>query len=433
MTTVDAALPTTALQRALILGTATLATMLYSMTVTIANVALPQMQGSLSATQDQIAWVVTFNIVATAVATPMTGWLVSRLGRRMVMLGSVLLFTTFSLLCGTADSLVVLVLYRVAQGAFGAPLVPLSQAIMLDTYPRHQHATVTAIFGMAVVLGPIFAPTVGGYLSETYNWRWAFFMIVPFGAVALLGVWVFITDDGRKGNAPLDWTGFLALSLTVACLQLMLDRGERHDWFESPEIIAEAAIAGICLYLFIVHSLTAERPFLTLRLLLDRNYALGLMIAFVFGALNHTQMVLLPPMMQDLKGFPDSVIGWLIASRGIGALAAFTSMAFLNRFDPRVILVAGFTIQALSGWYMASFDINVPALNVATASAIQGLGMGLTWVPLTVITFATLNPRHLPETTAVFHLVRTIGSSIFISISVTVVIRTGKLNYAGLA
>ncbi|MCB1807579.1 MAG: MFS transporter, partial [Candidatus Competibacteraceae bacterium] len=230
------------LQRALILITVTLVTLLYAMTVTIANVALPQMQGALAATQDQIAWVVTFNIVATAVVTPLAGWLATRYGRRRLMLWSVLGFALSSLLCGLAGSLEALVLYRVMQGAFGAPLVPVSQAIVLDTYPKHQHGAATAVFGMGVIIGPILGPTLGGYLSEAFNWRWVFFMIVPVALLAWLGVLIFIRKRdpnaaGGQQQVRLDWTGFISLAIAVATFQLILDRGQRNDWLESNEIV----------------------------------------------------------------------------------------------------------------------------------------------------------------------------------------------------
>ena len=420
------------LRRVLILVTASGATMLYAMTTTIANVVLPQMQGALAATQDQIAWIVTFNLVATAVGTPMTGWLTSRLGRRRLMLGSIFGFTVTSIMCGAAPNLGVLVVYRVAQGLFGAPLVPLSQAILLDTFPRHQHGLVTALWGVGVVIGPIIGPSIGGYVAEELSWRWVFYMIGPFGVLALIGASISITDRVKRQRIRLDWTGFLALSVAIIAFQIMLDRGERLDWFESPEIAIEAVIAGIGLYLFIVHSLSAHEPFLNPRLLLDRNFSVGLVLALIFGMLNFTPMVLFPPLLQELRGFPDSVIGWLLAMRGIGNLLSFFTAVYITRFDPRIALAFGFGLQALSNLAVAQFDINLTTWDVAWTSMLQGYGVGMTWVPLTVITFSTLDQKHLPEGTAMFHMLRNIGSSIYISVCVALVIRTTKVNYAGL-
>jgi DHA2 family multidrug resistance protein len=424
-----------ALWRAMVLITLTFVTMLYVMAVTIANVALPQMQGALAATTDQIAWVVTFNIVATAIVTPMSGWLASRFGRRRTMLWSVVGFTISSILCGTANSLTELVIFRAFQGAFGAPLPPVSQAILLDTFPKYQHGTVISVWGMGVVLGPVIAPTLGGYLSEIYSWRWVFYMMVPFGLASFAAVWVFIlARTSPRGVVRLDWTGFIALCFAVGCFQLMLDRGERADWFQSTEIVLEGSIALIAFYIFIVHSMTAQTPFLSPQLLRDRNFAIGLLITLIFGMLNFVPMVLLPPLLQEIRGYPDLIIGYLLAFRGIGTLAGLTfNLFFANRIDPRLLMAVGFLCQGASGYFMAQFDVNLTTFDVAWTSCLQGLGVGLIWVPLTMTTFATLAPRHVGDGSAVFHLVRNIGSSLFISISIAVVIRTAKINYWSLA
>ncbi len=433
MTATDAAAaPTTRLNRAFILMTLTMVTMLYAMTVTIANVALPKIQGSLSATQDQIAWVVTFNIVAAAMATPMSGWLAARLGRRHLMIFAVIGFAAASVLCGLADSVGELVFYRVLQGAFGAPLVPISQAILLDTYPRHQHGTATAIWGVGVILGPIIAPSLGGYLSEAYSWRWVFFMIVPFACVSLVGVLVFITDRDRSRRIRLDWIGFLALSVAIGSFQLMLDRGERNDWFASREIMIEAGLALSGLYVFVTHSLTASKPFLNPGLLRNRNFTLGLIIALIFGMLNFTPITLLPTLLQNLRDYPESIIGLILSARGVGTLAGFMIMIFANRVDPRIPLACGLVLQAIAGWAMVHFSINLTTWGVIWTTALQGLGVGLIWVPLSIITLSTLPSKHLPDGTAMYHLLRNIGSSIYISLSIALVLRTSKISYAGL-
>lgn len=419
-------------QQAVLVATLTMCTMLYAMTITIANVALPRMQGEFGATQDQIAWVVTFNLVATAVVTPMTGWLVARLGQRRVMLYCVFGFGVATLLCGLANSLTEIVLYRILQGMFGAPVVPTSQSIVLQAFRREQQPTVMSIFGMGVVMGPIIAPTLGGYLTEEYGWRWMFFMIVPCAVLALLGILAFVRDLAQPARVRLDWTGFLALSVAVAATQLMLDRGERNDWFESGEIVVAAFVAALAFYIFVAHSLTAERPFLNFRLFRDRNYAFGMFFILIFGMLNFTPIVLIPPMLQQLQGFPESAIGWLLAMRGVGSLIAFALMILLSRYDPRLWLTLGFGLQGLAGLAIADLDINLTAFDIAWTSILQGFGVGLCWVPTTQIAFATMDPRHAGEGSAVFHLIRNFGSSLFISISVAVVIRTTKFNHAGL-
>jgi len=425
--------PATAGHRYWVLATVTLATLLFAMTVTISYVVLPQMQGSLSATQDQIAWSVTFNLVATAVATPISGWLANRFGRRAVMMWCVAGFSTGSLLCGTATTLEELIAFRVLQGIFGAPITPVSQAMILTSFPRYQHGLATAIWGMGVVCGPIIGPTIGGFVAEAYNWRWVFFMTLPICVLSFLMVWLFITDRRRDTTVRLDWTGFFALSIAIASLQLMLDRGERQDWFDSMEIIFEGALAATAFYIFVVHCLTAARTYLDPRLLLDRNFALGLIFAFAFGALAFVPMVLLPPLLQNLRGFPDSIIGVVLASRGAGSMIGNFVVVAMSRFDPRIGLEIGFGSQGISGWLMAQFDLNVTIWDTMWTSALQGFGNSFLWVPLTILAFATLQPQRMGEATAVFHLIRNLGSAIFISVCVGVVVPSTTVNFSVLA
>ena len=422
-----------AFRRWAILFCVTLATTQYAMAILVVSVLLPQMQGALSATQDEIAWVMIFNILATAVMTPMTGWLEGRFGRRLVMLVSMAGFSLATVACGMSTNLSVLVLFRIAQGTFGAPLIPLGQAIVLDTFPKHQHGLATGVFGMAVVVGPVIGPMLGGGLAELYGWPAAFYMFIPFGIIALIGMFLFLTDSpGQRQRTGLDWTGFLTLSVAVIGLQLLLSRGQRQDWFESPEIIVEAVFALVAFHLFVVHTLTARRPFLNPRLMLNRNFVLGLIIVGIYGMLNFTPMVLMPPMLQGILGYPDSIIGVLLGLRGAGAIAGFFAAIFVSRLDPRFGMSLGFLIQVASGMYMASFDVNTTIFDVGVNSVLQGLAVGIIWVPLTVATFATLEPRYLAEGSAIYHLLRNLGSSIFISLSVTLVIVSTATNYAGM-
>ena len=421
--------PPVAVRQAMLLATLTFVTMLYAMTVTIANVSLPQMQGSLSSTPDQIAWIVTFNIVATAVVTPLAGWLTAAFGRRRLMIGAVVGFGVSSVLCGLATSVPELVLYRIGQGAFGAPLVPVSQAIVIEAFPERQRSRVMSIWGTGVILGPIIAPAIGGALSEAYNWRWVFFMLVPFTVIALIGVMAFIRDT-RSDSPKLDWTGFLALAVSITALQVLLDRGERAGWFEATEILLYAGICGVAFYLFVVRNSLSERPFLNPILLKDRNFVIGLVLIFIFGMLNFTPITLLPTLLQNLQGYPDSIIGQILSARGAGTFVGFVAMFAFGRIDPRLTMTVGFALQAYSGWVMAGFNIEVAVSNVLWASAIQGLGVGLVWIPLSIIAFATLPKALIPDGTAIFHLLRNMGSSIFISFSVALVIRESKRSYS---
>lgn len=419
-------------RRILILVMVVLGSTLYATTLLIASTLLPQMQGTMSATQDEIAWAMTFNILATAVATPMTGWLAARFGRRETMVWSVFAFTFTTMMCGLADSLEALILWRVLQGALGAPVIPLSQTILLDTFPKRQQGLVTSIFGMAVVIGPVIGPTVGGMLSEIYSWRWAFYMIVPVGLISFIGLRFTLPYDRPTGRTSLDWTGFLSLSISIACVQLVLSRGQRLDWFDSGEIMIEAFAAVLAFWIFLTHSLTTPRPFLNLRLLLDRKYALGLVLVLIYGMLNFTPMVLLPPLLQQHAGFPDALIGEVIAARGVGATIGFFLAIFIGRMDPRIGLVGGFALQTVSGIWLMAIDLNVDMATLMLNSFVQGIAIGVIWVPLTLVTFSNISTANLAEATAVYHLLRNIGSSFFISICVAEIVRATSANYSRL-
>ena len=419
-------------RRVLILVMVVLGSTLYATTLLIASTLLPQMQGTMSATQDEIAWAMTFNILATAVMTPMTGWLAARFGRRETMIWAVFAFTFTTLMCGLADSLEALIFWRVLQGGLGAPVIPLSQTILLDTFPKRLQGLVTSIFGMAVVIGPVIGPTVGGMLSELYGWRWAFYMVVPVGLLSFIGLRLTLPRDRPTGRISLDWTGFLSLSIAISGVQLVLSRGQRLDWFNSGEIIIETFVAAIAFWVFVTHSLTTPRPFLNLRLLLDRNYALGLVLVLIYGMLNFTPMVLLPPLLQQHAGYPDSLIGEIIAARGVGATIGFFLAIFVGRMDPRVGLIGGFALQVVSGLWLMAIDLNVDAATLMANSLVQGIAIGVIWVPLTLATFSTTSSANLAEGTAVYHLLRNIGSSFFISICVAEIVRATSANYSRL-
>ena len=419
-------------RRMMIMASVILGSTLYSTTLLIASTLLPQMRGAMAATPDEITWVMTFNILATAVLTPMTGWLVARFGRREVMTFSMLGFSVFTYLCGQADSLEALVLWRILQGATGAPVIPLSQTILFDSFPRRQHGMVSSVYGMAVVIGPVIGPALGGYLAELYSWRWAFYLLVPVGLVSFVGLWFSMLPDPQRAPVRLDWTGFLTLSAAISCVQLVLSRGQRLDWYESPEIVLETAGAAIAFYLFVAHSLTAERPFLNLRLLLDRNYALGLVLVGIYGMLNFTPMVLLPPLLQEHAGFPDTLIGDVLAVRGVGATIGFFLAMFIGKFDPRIGMTIGFALMVVSGVWLMCIDLDVGLDVLVPNSILQGAAVGIFWVPLTIATFRTLPSRDWPEAMAVFHLLRNIGSSFFISMCVAEIVRSTAQNYSRL-
>ncbi|MSP04796.1 MAG: DHA2 family efflux MFS transporter permease subunit [Acetobacteraceae bacterium] len=418
-------------RRIMIMIAVVMGTTLYSTTLLVASAILPQMQGSMAATADEIAWTTTFNLLATAIVTPMTGWLTASFGRRRVMLYGVGGFTIATYLCGQAESLGMLVLWRVLQGGIGAPLTPLSNALILDCFPRRQAGLVSSLFGMsAVVLGPVIGPTVGGFLAEAYSWRYAFYMIVPAGMAAWVALFFVMPKDEPGAQVRLDWTGFIGLSLAIGALQMVLSRGQKLDWFESPEIILECFIAALAFYMFVAHSMTANRPFLNPRLLLDRNYALGLILVFTYGMLNFTPLVLLPDLLQTHVGFPDNMIGTIVGFRGIGGTIGFFAAMFIGRLDPRIGLTMGFGLLALPGVWLMNIDLNVTHQELLINSLVQGMATGIVWVPLSVMAFSTLEQRFMAEGMAVFHLLRNLGSSLFISLAFAQVIQSTGANYS---
>jgi DHA2 family multidrug resistance protein len=407
-----------------------LATVMQVLDTTIVNVALPYMQGGLSATQDQIAWVLTSYIVATAVATPLTGWVSARVGRKRVFMWSVAVFTVTSLLCGIAQSLTEMVLFRVLQGMAGAALVPLSQAILLDAYPREKHGSAMAMWGVGIMVGPILGPTLGGYLTEYADWRWVFLINLPVGLLAWMMIGAFVPETERKRDIPFDFTGFAFLSLGISCLQLMLDRGQRLDWFGSGEIMLEAALALLGFYVFVVHAATTRHPFLNLRLLADRNYATSLLLIFVVGIILFATLALLPPFMEELLAYPVLDTGLLLAPRGVGTMIGMMMVGrLMPRIDPRWLMLTGFLLTAQSLWEMSGFNLNVGDWDLVRTGVVQGLGLGLIFVPLSAIAYATLAPEHRNEAAAVFSLVRNLGSSIGISILVSQLSRSMQQNH----
>jgi MFS transporter, DHA2 family, multidrug resistance protein len=418
------------LQRVLLLVTLMLSTTVYSASVLISSALLPQLQGALSATQDEVSWVMTFNIVATAVATPATGWLADRFGQRPTMTWCALVFTIATFMCGASNSLEELIGWRILQGAAGAPLVPLGQTILLDSFPRRQHSFVISIYGMANMIGPSIGPMFAGQIAESLGWRWGFWMVLPVAVAAVLGNWLVLPRDNKMREARLDWLGFVSLSAGVAAAQLVFSRGQRLDWFDSNEIVLATLVAGLALYVFCVHSLTSERPFIRLRLLADRNYSLGLILVTLFGMLNFASVVLLPPLLQQHAGYPDSAIGDIVGYRGMGSGIGFLLAMPMARLDPRISLAIGALLQAATGLWMMSFDLNVDMNTLLMCNVLQGISIGVSWVPLTVITFWTLAPGDRGEAMSMYHLLRNFGSSLFISIAVAEIVRTSAANYA---
>ena len=413
------------INRPIITVTVMLATLMQALDTTIANVALPYMQGSLSATSDEINWVLTSYIVAAAIITPATGWLEARFGRKPLFLVSVIGFIVTSMLCGAAVSLTQIVVFRLLQGVFGAPLVPLSQSVLLDAYPQEQQGQAMAVFGLGVMLGPILGPTLGGWLTDSYSWRWVFYVNVPFGVLCALGILLFL---GRRADRPrtgrLDWFGFSTLGLGIGALQLFLDRGERLDWFASTEIRTEAALCVLGFYLFTVHTLSAREPFIDPALFRNRNFVVGIILIFIVGMVLLATLALLTPYLETLMNYPVLTAGLVLAPRGFGTMIAMVIAGRLTRYiDPRLMIATGLGITGLALYQMTGFTPDVSQGTLVRTGLIQGFGIGCVFVPLSAVAFGTLAPALRTQATGLFNLMRNIGASIGISMMSYLLVR----------
>ncbi len=395
-----------------------LATIMQALDTTIANVALPHIQGSLSTAADQITWVLTSYIVAAAIATPLTGWLTGHYGRKRVFLVSVAGFTVASALCGMATDLPQIVVFRLLQGLFGAALVPLSQLVLLDINPPEKHGSAMAIWGAGIMVGPILGPALGGWLTDHYNWRWVFYINLPVGLLAFAGIAAFVHEHKNAATAKFDFLGFASLSLGVGALQMMLDRGEQLGWFGAREIWIESLLAALGFYLFATHTITARGvTFLNRALLRDRNFITGTIFIFFVGVILYATLALLPPMLQNMFNYPATTTGLVTAPRGMGTMVAMIVVGrLIGRVDIRLILLTGLSLTAFSLWQMTHFSLAMGMGPVIVSGIFQGMGLGCTFVPLSTITFATLDKVLRTEGTAFYSLMRNIGSSIGISV-----------------
>jgi MFS transporter, DHA2 family, multidrug resistance protein len=420
--------------RGLITACTVLATLMQALDTTIANVALPYMQGTFGAAPDQITWVLTSYIVAAAIMTAPVGWLSARYGRKTLFVACLTGFTVASMLCGLANSLNQMVLFRLLQGAFGAGLVPLSQATLLDLYPLEKRGQAMALWGVGVMVGPVIGPTLGGYLTDVYDWRWVFFINLPFGIVGITGLIVFLKDRSRNATLRFDWIGFGALSLFLAALQLVLDRGEQKDWFSSYEIIIEAALAGLGLYLFLVHTATSKKPFIPPRIFRDLNFTAGILVMFAIGMVLLASSALLAPYLQTLAGYSVAQAGWLMAPRGVGTMVAMLAAGRLSsRMDPRLMMLIGFMMLAESAREMVGWTPDIDSWSLTRTTMLQGAGLGLVFTPLQVIAFSTLQPDLRTDGTALFSLVRNVGSSIGVSIASFLLVQNTQIVHAAIA
>jgi DHA2 family multidrug resistance protein len=411
-----------------------LATLMQALDTTIANVALPYMQGSVSASQDQIDWVLTSYIVAAAIMTPPTGFLAARFGLKRLFMVSISGFTVASMLCGMAQSLTQVVLFRVLQGAFGAALVPLSQSVLLGSYPPQRQGFAMALFGIGVMIGPVLGPVLGGWLTANYSWRYVFYINLPIGILDLIGIMLFLPETPRREGAKLDWFGFGTLSLTLAAFQIMLDRGEEKDWFSSGEIVIEAIVAASAFYLFMAHTFTADKPFVRPSLFRDRNFSAGMLFIVIVGLTYYASMALQPPYLQDLMGYPVVTAGVIMGPRGVGTMAAMLIVGRLvGRVDTRLLLAAGLGLTAWSFYKMTGWTPDVSQETIITISMVQGAGLGFLFVPLSAATLSTLPLQDRTEGAGLYSLFRNIGSSVGISVVNALLTRNTQINHALIA
>jgi DHA2 family multidrug resistance protein len=419
--------------KALLTVSIMLATIMQVLDTTIANVALPSMQGSLGAAQDTISWVLTSYIVAAAIMTPVTGWLADRIGQKTLLLTSIAGFTVASMLCGLAGSLSQMVAFRILQGLFGAAIVPLAQSILLDINPREKHGQAMALYGAGIMVGPIIGPTLGGWLTDAFDWRWVFFINLPVGIIAFLGMLAFLPAR-EKRTRPFDYLGFAMLSLGVGALQMMLDRGEQLEWFASPEIWLELGLTITGFWVFAIHIATAKHPFVDPKMLKDRNFITGLIFIFVIGIILLAGLALLPPLLQRILGYPTVTSGLVLAPRGVGTMLSMIIVGRLVRVvDARILVLVGLALTAISLYQMTGFSIGMDSELIVVSGVVQGMGLGLVFVPLSTVTFATLAPHFRTDAASLFSLVRNLGSSIGISMVMTLLSQNMQISHADIA
>lgn len=401
---------------------------------TIANVSLPYMQGTLSTSAEEITWVLTSYVIAAAIMTAPVGWMAVRFGRKNLFIVCMAGFVATSMLCGAAETLEQMVAFRILQGMCGAALVPLSQATMLDIYPFERRAQAMAIFGMGVMVGPILGPTLGGYLTEVYNWRWVFYVNLPFGVLALTGLVIFMPKAPVRPDLRFDWTGFAVLALGVGALQLMLDRGQRMDWFTSREIVVEAVLAGLGFYLFIVHMLTARDPFLPPALFADRNFVCGVLMVFCVAMIMLASSALLAPYLEGLAGYPVETAGLAMAPRGLGTMIGMQIASRLsNKIDPRAVMAAGLVTMGWALYAMSAWTPDVTERQMMLTLIIQGFSIGLVFNPMTVMAFTTLSAQYRGHATSLQSLGRNIGQAIGVSVTSFTLTRSIQANHADIA
>ena len=421
--------------RYLMAFTSMLGTLMEVVDTSVANVSLPHMQGSFSAGVDEITWVITSYLVANAVVLPITGWLANYFGRKRFYLACLGVFTVASLGSGAAPSLPFLVVMRVIQGLAGGAMVPMSQAILLDAFPKHEHGKAMALFGVGVVFGPIIGPTLGGWITDNWGWPWVFYINIPLGALGILLGWLFITDPAhlRRPEGKVDYWSFVFIAIGLGSLEVFLNRGQRFDWFASPFIrfFALAAVAGIAL--FVWRSFTASSPLVNLRLFANRSFSAGAALIFLLGFGLFGSFTMLPLFVQSMLGYTATWAGLVISPGGIASLVAMAFVGnLIGKVDTRLLVAVGTVCNIYAIWLLRSVDLHTDFYYVTFSRLMQGFGLGFLFPTIAAAAFSRLRPEQMGQGTGLFNLMRNEGGSVGIALSATVLARHVQVHQARL-
>jgi DHA2 family multidrug resistance protein len=409
-----------------------LATFMVVLDSSVANVALPHIAGSLSASTDESTWVLTSYLVSNAIILPATGWLAARIGRKRLLMMSIVLFTGASFLCGAASTMPMLIVARILQGVGGGGMQPIAQAVLLETFPVEKRGAAMAAYGMGVVVAPIIGPTLGGWITDNYAWRWIFYINLPVGAIALFLVNLFVTDPPyirARRASRIDYPGFAAMAVWLGALQLVLDKGQEADWFATPWILAVTILSVAAMVAFIWRELSTGEPIVDLRALKNRNFAVGTFLTSVYGVVLYGITAMLPLFLQTLLGYPALQSGLAVSPRGIGSLVSMFLVGRLVAFiDNRLLLATGFGILAFSSFLFSHINLEIAMSNVAWPAIVNGFATGFIFVPLTTLAMATLEKHEMGNATGIYNLMRNIGGSFGIAAVTTLLARRAQMH-----
>jgi DHA2 family multidrug resistance protein len=409
-----------------------LATFMVVLDSSVANVALPHMAGSLSASTDESTWVLTSYLVSNAIMLPAAGWIARRIGRKRLLILSILLFTAASLLCGVAINMPMLIVARVLQGMGGGGMQPLAQSILLESFPPRQHGTAMAVYGIGVVVAPIIGPTLGGWITDSYSWRWIFYINLPIGILALFMVNLYVEDPPylrHKFKGAIDYLGFGLMALWLGTLQLMLDKGQEADWFAASWVRWTAAVSTLALIGFIFRELTDREPIVQLHAFADRNFTVGTLITCLYGFILYGVTAMLPLFLQTVLGYSALQSGLSVSPRGLGSMVSMVMVGILVRkIDGRILMTFGLTLLAVSTWSLGQINLQIGMASVVMPNLVNGFAMGFIWVPLTTMTLSRLRKQDMGNATGIYNLMRNIGGSVGIAAVITALVRGAQVH-----